>query len=144
MRGRFPVRRWHGEPEPATPTMYIPRRHGCLTAWLYLIIIVGVLALGAALLASQIPHRPGYHPPSTLTVALIAGCRIANMVCAGGLFLLKRWGFYGYAAANLALVWINLAAGFEVGRSLVPLIWVASLAGVMQIGGRHKAWGRLR
>lgn len=126
------------------PDMHVPHRHGCLTAWLYLILIAGVVGVGGLAFASQISHRPGYHPPSPVIVALVVGCLVVSMACAGGMFLLKRWGFYGYVAANAALSGLNFAAGIDLGHSLVPLIWVACLIGVMQIGGRYKAWNRLR
>ncbi len=124
--------------------MHIPQRHGCLTAWLYLIILGGTFGLLGLLLLSNAPHRPGYHPPSPLIMGIVVACMVASMACAGLLFLLKRWGFYGYIVANLVLCGANFAAGIDVVRALAPLVWVGCLIGVMQIGGRYKAWNRLR
>ena len=129
----------------AHPNMHVPNRHGCLTAWLYLIIVGGTFGLCTLLLASKMEYRPGYHPPTPLVLGTIVGCLLVSMACAGGLLLLKRWAFYGYILANLVLCGVNLAAGIDAARALVPLFWVACLIGVMQIGSpREKAWRRLR
>ena len=37
--------------------------------------------------------RPGYHPPTPLTVGTIVGDLLVSMACAGGLLLLKRRAF---------------------------------------------------
>lgn len=125
--------------------MNTPQRHGCLTAWLYLMLIGGTFGLiGLMFLSQGTPPRPGYHPPSSLDLSLIAACTVVGMICAGGLFFLKRWGFYVYLVSSFALVWINFKARMDAGHALVPLISVLFLIGVMQIGGRYKAWGRLR
>lgn len=123
--------------------MDVPRKHGCLVAWLYLIIIGGTFGLITLLFLSDAPHRPSYHPPSAQLLWGAAACMLISMVCAGGLFLLKRWAFYGYVLAQMVLFGLNCAVGFDA-RSLSPLFQIAILIGVMQLGGRYKAWDRLR
>jgi hypothetical protein len=110
------------------------QRHGCLTAWLVLMIIVNALVGVIYMLAivagdaSALGDVPGWVLP-VLSVG-----SVLNVVFAVALLRWKMWGFVGFAAmAGLVFV-VNLAAGQGVGASLMGLVGIAVLYGVLRIG----------
>jgi hypothetical protein len=118
------------------------QRHGCLTAFLILMIIANsILALiylfGSGTIAATLPDAPKWVFP-----ALGVAC-ILNVVFAVALFAWKRWGFYGFAAMSVLSIVINMFIGLGVGQSFSGLIGVAVLYGVLQIGGDRKGWAQL-
>lgn len=125
------------------------QRHGCLTAWLILIMIVNSLSSLSYLffgvfsnqmndlLASQgISIAPG-----TYLVLVILG--IFNVVCSLALWNWKKWGFYGFIASSVAAFIINVSSGQNIVSSLLGLIGIAILYGILNIGGEKQAWSRL-
>ncbi|HET6992043.1 MAG TPA: hypothetical protein VFJ43_11995, partial [Bacteroidia bacterium] len=107
--------------------------HGCVTAWLILLIIVnsGVALLylfGSEIIARNLPEEI---PTSMLY--LLGFASVLNVVCAILLFQWKRWGFYGFIITGLAGVIINISIGLSPGSSLGGLLGIAALFGILQI-----------
>lgn len=118
------------------------QRHGCLTAWLVLVIIANALVAllyvaGGGVVAASLPSARGWLVPVLAVLAL------ANVAFAIALFLWKRWGFYGFVASSLVGLVVNLAAGINPAQAVFGLVGVAILYGVLQIGSANKGWPQL-
>src|SRR5215471_8227295 len=118
------------------------QRHGCLTAWLVLVIILNAIVslvylFGSSAVASALPSSRGWAIPVLAVLALV------NVACAVALFLWKRWGFYGLVATSVVTFGINIALGINVLQAAFGLVGVAILYGVLQIGQTNKGWPQL-
>jgi hypothetical protein len=117
-------------------------RHGCLTAWLILMILANSLtAITTPLLASAIRQNiPGFPGWVVWPISLLA---LLNVVFAVALFNWKKWGFIGFCATSILALALNLYAGIGVGQSLLGLLGIVILYAVLQIGGEKKGWTHL-
>ena len=120
----------------------LKQRHGCLTAWLILMIIANsavalIYLFGSAIVKQTSPNVPSWAFP---VLAIMA---IFNLVCAIALFKWKRWGFWGFFASSIVAVVVNLSIGLGIGSSLAGLIGIAILYGILQIGKENKGWPQL-
>ncbi len=118
------------------------QRHGCLTAWLVLMIAGGVFTallytLGREAISGYMPSLPGW----TFPAFVLTG--IANILCAVALFQWKKWGFWGVVAVSVVTFVINLSIGFSALHAALGFLGVAILYGVLQIGGDKKGWPQL-
>jgi hypothetical protein len=119
------------------------QRHGCLTAWLVLMIVANLLtavtnlAFGAALRQLH-PDAPAWAMP-----VMGLAC-LANVAWAIALFRWKRWGFYAFVATAALATVINLMVGLNiVVAGGAAVVGVAILYGVLQIGGDWSGWSQL-
>ncbi len=117
-------------------------RHGCLTAWLALMIaansiVAGVYLVGSAHVALSLPGEPKWVGP------LLAFVGMLNVIFAIAMFQWKRWGFFGCVATSVLAFVVNLGTGLGIGHSLLGLAGLAVLFGVLQIGGEKKGWTQL-
>ena len=117
-------------------------RHGCLTAWLVLMIIVNsasamMYLLGSDAIRQSLPNAPGWAFPVLIVFSLF------NLVCAIALFQWKKWGFWGFCISSVVALVVNLSIGLGIGPALGGLIGVALLYGVLQIGKENKGWPQL-
>jgi hypothetical protein len=128
--------------ENETTVEHVKQRHGCLTAWLVLMVIANTVTalsylLGSQMMRGQFPEAPGWAFP------LMGLLGILNVVFAVALLAWKKWGFWGFcASAGVAFV-ANVSIGFGVGPSLMGLVGIAILYGVLHIGGEKKGWTQL-
>lgn len=118
------------------------QRHGCLTAWLILMIIVNAATalfylLGSAAIKQNFPSAPVW----TFPVLAVVG--IANVVCAVALFQWKKWGFFGFIATSIIAFVVNLTVGVNIVQASIGLVGVALLYGVLQIGKERNGWLQL-
>ena len=118
------------------------KRHGCLTAWLILMLVANsatalMYLLGRDAIQRQLPNMPGWAFPVLIVMALF------NLACAIALFRWKKWGFWGFCASSVIALAVNLSAGLGIGQSLGGLIGVAIFYGVLQIGKENKGWPQL-
>jgi uncharacterized membrane protein (DUF2068 family) len=118
------------------------QRHGCLTAWLLLVIAASSLtaifylfAQGA--IAKNLPSGTRWVVP-TMTVM-----GILNVVFAVALFRWKKWGFFGLVTTGLVGLVINLAAGLNAASALGSLLGLVILFALLQIGSERKGWTQL-
>ena len=118
-------------------------RHGCLTAWLVLMIIGN--SLGAVICAVQsyqtTPHyaaMPSWYFPLMLLVIVL---NVVRLVCAVALLRWKKWGFYGYLILKVVDVGGRLLLGNKM--AIMGLLAVVILFGLLHLGGPNKAWYNL-
>ena len=118
------------------------RRHGCLTAWLVLLIVVNSLWALIYLFSGQLVRqlRPS-DPDWFIPVAIITA--VLNLGFAVALFSWRRWGFWGYLATSIAALVVNASMGRGIGQLASGLLFVAVLYGTLQIGDEDKGWPQL-
>lgn len=109
------------------------QRHGCVTAWLVLMIIANSLTAIIYLFASEMitDNLPGN--VSTPMIILLGIIGIANIVFSVMLFQWKKLGFWGFIITSIGALIINLSIGLGIGQSLFGLVGIAILYGVLQI-----------
>ncbi len=109
------------------------QRHGCVTAWLILMIIANsftaILYLFAGDTVSQ--NFPGGISNTMMILLGIIG--IGNIIFSVLLFKWKKIGFWGFIFSSIVALAINLNIGISIGQSLFGLAGIAVLYGVLQI-----------
>jgi hypothetical protein len=118
------------------------QRHGCLTAWLVLMIIGnGFTAVGTPLMAGAIQQAtPNFPAWVVWPIALLA---LLNVVFAIALFNWQKWGFFGFLLTSLAAFGLNIYAGIGIPQAVLGLLGIVLLYGVLQIGGHRSGWSQL-
>jgi hypothetical protein len=127
-----------------TTTDELKQRHGCVTAWLILIIVINTITALIYLFAGDTiaSKLPGEVSPFMLSLLGILG--VANVVSAILLFKWKKYGFWGFVTTSVGTLIINLMIGIGIGQSLFGLIGIGVLYGVLQIKkGDISAWENL-
>jgi len=109
------------------------QRHGCVTAWLVLMIIANSLTAIIYLFANEIitDNLPGNVSTSLIVLSGIIG--IANIVFSVMLFQWKKLGFFGFILTGIGSLIINLSIGLGIRQSLFGLFGIAILYRVLQI-----------
>ena len=118
------------------------KRHGCLTAWLVLMIVANsVTALlylvGFNFVKDRLPNIPNW---SILLFAILAAF---NVVCAIALFKWKKWGFWGFLINSVIALCVNFYVGLGIGNSLTGMLGIEMLYIILQIGKENKGWPQL-
>ncbi len=118
------------------------QRHGCLTAWLVLMIIANSLVALMYLFASRAimqkwPNAPVWAWP------LLTVLSLGNVVCSVALFQWKKWGFFGFVGTSILTLVVNLTIGVKIAQALLGVLGAAILYGVLQIGKEKKGWTQL-
>lgn len=128
---------------PTEPPLVPAERHGCLTAWLILMII-GNAATTVITPLSIVGMRQAGLQLSPVGIGVIVICAVANILFAIALFRWQRWGFYGFIATSAVGLITNLSLGLGIGQSVFGLVGIAILYWVLNMGGERKAWPRLK
>jgi hypothetical protein len=131
------------KPDIETPnTKTGKQRHGCLTAWLILIIAFSVIFVVVYLTGVGVNESSKNMPEWAIPVLIIL--LIFNIVCAVALFRWKKWGFWGFCAVNVIGIIVDILIGISiVWPSIDVLVSLAILYGVLHIGGENKGWPQL-
>lgn len=117
------------------------QRHGCLVAWLVILIIgysllISLYATTAVLLRNTRNVMP-------LHLAIVyCGMAAVNVLCAIGVLRWRMIAFYGMVAINLLAALLNLAGGrllFAAMCLVPPLV----LYLVLHIGDDNQGWHQL-
>jgi FtsH-binding integral membrane protein len=118
----------------------LKQRHGCLTSYIILMIVVNsALALAYLLVGSTI--NSGIPPWAFVVLGVFA---VFNLICAIALFKWKRWGFWGFIICSVVALIVNLIVGMGITQSLFGgVVSVALLYGVLHIGKENKGWPQL-
>jgi hypothetical protein len=116
------------------------QRHGCLTAWLALSIIVN--ALTALIYVVLVLFGRKMVAPAWATFALAIVC-FANVLFAIALLRWKKWAFFGFLGATILALVINLRIGIRPIFASVGLVGIIILYAALQIGGEGKGWNQL-
>ncbi len=118
------------------------QRHGCLTAWLVLMILANAAVAYIYLFASAAIKQSLPSAPAWAFLALAIG-GVVNIICAIALFQWKKWGFYGFLVTAAVVFGVNLMIGINIVQALFGLVGIAILYAVLQIGGDKKGWTQL-
>lgn len=117
------------------------QRHGCLTAWLILMLIGNSIgALANLAMSDQIKAQLPSMPDWALPVLALLGA--VNIACAIGLFMWKKWGFFGFVVTSVVAGAINIMAGVPPAQTVGGFLGIAILFGVLQIG-QPSGWSQL-
>ncbi len=142
-------------------------RHGCLLAWLILIIILNstsalfylLYILGRRIIIDQISQVPLTQSQilqiqSVLNIpiwviSLLVGLSIFGVVCAIALLLWRKWGFWGYlgttvASLTISLIFFSGGIGTITYSVISGIAGVLILFGVLHIGKENKGWTQLK
>lgn len=121
-----------------------PSRHGCLTIYLVVLMLVGAVGTVMYLFLPEVIAQSNPEiPPWARPIFAIVG--IGQVTCALALWRWRKKGFYVFAAVSIPFaVWnatltgsaLTLAAG-PIG---VAIMWLALRTG----GADRRAWERLR
>ena len=125
-------------------TNEIKQRHGCVTAWLVIVIILNSITALLYLFAGDMisENLPGGISNTMMILLAILG--ISNIVFSVMLFQWKMWGFWGFIITSIIAFAINLNIGLGVGQSILGLLGIAILYGVLQIKKDNiSAWANL-
>ena len=109
------------------------QRHGCVTAWLVLMIIANSLTAILYLFASDMITKNLPGNVSTAMIILLGVIGIGNVIFSVFLFQWKKIGFWGFTITSVGALIINLSIGLGIGQSLFGLVGIAILYGVLQI-----------
>ncbi len=120
-------------------------RHGCVTAWLYFMIVTNALLGMAYVFASDMmAESMTGDVDNSSTVMLLGLVSLVNFVLAIMLLKWMKWGFYGFMVTSVLAVMLNLALGLGVGSSLAGLIGIVILYGILQIKQKERStWEQL-
>ena len=123
----------------------IPKqRHGCVTAWLILMIIANSLTAILYLFAGDMVAQNFPDGVSNSMLILLAILGIGNVIFSILLFKWKKIGFGGLLITSIGALIINLSIGIGIGQSLFGLVGIAILYGVLQIKKDNvPAWNNL-
>lgn len=121
------------------------QRHGCVTAWLVLLIIANAFASLFYLFFSDevTKETPDI---STSMLLLLAFLGLSNVFFAAMLLRWKKMGFWGFVITSVAAFLLNLLIGLGVTQALLGLTGVFILYGILQIkkeGSDTSAWSNL-
>jgi hypothetical protein len=114
--------------------MNIPKqRHGCVTAWLVLMIIANSVTALVYLFAGDTVAQNLPGEVSTTRLMLLALMGIGNVIFSVFLLKWKMLGFWGFIATSIGALILNISMGLSIGQSLFGLVGIAILFGVLQI-----------
>jgi hypothetical protein len=120
------------------------QRHGCVTAWLVLMIIANSLTAMAYFFASEMITKNLSMDVSNSMIILLGIICIANVIFSVMLFQWKKLGFWGFIITSIGALIINLSIGLGITQSLFGLVGIAILYGVLQIKKDNiPAWDNL-
>ena len=108
-----------------------PERHGCVTAWLILMLIANsVIAL---IYMFTVDKMERVLKASLTSVIMLIIVSILNVIFSVMLLSWKKIAFYCFAATAIIAFVININLGISPGRALVGLAGFAILYGILQI-----------
>jgi hypothetical protein len=117
-------------------------RHGCLTAYLAMMIIVNSIVMFFVPIAATSSTPDTKLPVWYIVVMVITS--LFNIVCAFALLGWRKWGFWGFCASNAAGFIVTIIMGqmlilsiFDLAVSTGLLLWV------LNIGDKNKGWPQL-
>ena len=109
------------------------QRHGCLTAWLILMIIANSATAILYLFASEMITKNLLGEVSTPMIILLGIIGIGNVIFSVLILQWKKLGFWGFIITSIGAVIINSTIGLGIGQSLFGLIGIAIFYGILQI-----------
>jgi hypothetical protein len=115
------------------------QRHGCLTAYLSLMILFNVIAAFTYLSRLLTGETSGFPPASFIILGLVAAF---NLVCVAALMNWKKWAFFGFIGSSIITLIVNLSLGLGpialAGLTGVPILYWA-----LRMGKERDGWSQL-
>lgn len=107
-------------------------RHGCVTAYLIVMIIANSIVALIYFLASEFVTKNLPNHVSKSIIFLLGFLGLANIAFAILLLKFKRWGFYGFIGTAIAGFLINLQMRLPILQVLAGLLGIGVLFAVLQ------------
>ena len=129
-----------------TPATKTKNRHGCLTAYLILMLVsfafTILIYVAQASILKSMSRVPAWRSAADL------GSSLLGIICVIALFRWKRWGFWGYCILAAAGLTINILAHSNIFLTIIGSVagvaGIVILFGVLNIGGKDdKGWPQL-
>lgn len=109
------------------------QRHGCLTAWLLMIIIGNAFISLLLLVVDPKLIQQQDNTMSKEKMVLLAILGLINITFAIGLWHWKKWAFYGFALSGFLMFITNLNMGLDIVSSALGLVGVFLLFSILQM-----------
>ena len=109
------------------------QRHGCVTAWLILMILANAFVAFVYLFMGDTISQNLPDPIPNYMLLLLSLVAALNILFAFMLLKWKKWAFWGFAISSILALGINLSLGLGIGSSLAGLLGLAILYGILQI-----------
>ena len=121
----------------------LKERHGCVSAWLILIITVNSITILMNIFAPNLIAK-SLHNPSQLIMILYSIVAVINILCAAMILKWKKWAFFGFIITGLIGAGLNLYVGSGIFVSFIGLVGIPILYGILQIKKDNiTAWNNL-
>lgn len=120
------------------------QRHGCLTAWLILMMIGNAISTLAYLVLDPKALENQGVTMTKEQMIILAFLGILNLSFAIGLWFWKKWAFYGFAISGFLMFLTNLNLGVDIISSAFGLVGVMLLYTILQMKTNDKSgWDNL-
>ena len=121
------------------------QRHGCLTAYLVVMLIANFGVIISYLVIKNAPqgYAAGVPPIPDWAFVTLLTLGAGNIICVVALLRWKIWGFWGFAGLALVTLLVNLQLGFSFAEVFSDLAAIVFLYLVLNIGGDNKGWPQL-
>lgn len=117
----------------------IKSRHGCVTTYLVLMIIVN--SITALTYFSRNNSIPNISNGLVIVLGIIG---TLNVIFAVLLLQYKKIGFYGFVVSSIITFVLNTMIGIDVGKALLGLVGIAIFYAILQIKqDNNSAWQHL-
>ena len=128
------------------PNSRLKNRHGCVSAWLVIIIIANILKGASYLIVSRIDFSSIDFKANSLPVLLLLG--VLSFLNVGFAVQLLNWnkkGFYGFVVTAIILFATKTMLGIDSWESISGFLGLVILYVVFHIQGDngHAAWDDL-
>ena len=122
------------------------QRHGCLTAWLVVMIIVLALSLIVIPLGYLVDPQSMREalPDVPWALPMAVASSLFYLIFTIALFAWKKWAFWGYVVFTIAGVIMGALMGAAMWELVLSLAFIVVLYAVLHIGGKEKkGWSQL-
>lgn len=108
------------------------QRHGCVTAWLILMIVINSLTSVIYLFFGDKVREEAPEVSQSLLL-LLAFLTLSNVFFAAMLLRWKKLGFWGFVITSAAAFILNLMMGMDILRSVLGMAGLLILYAILQI-----------
>ena len=118
------------------------RRHGYLSAWLLLMVVINAVTAYSYLFRSA-DIMAAFPEDSSWVSPVFGSLSVFNVVCAIALFMWKKWAFWAFLSSSVVALVANATLDLGTGPTFSGLVGVAVLYGVLLIGKPDNGWSKL-
>jgi hypothetical protein len=119
-------------------------RHGCLTAWLIMLIIVNSLISLLYFFVDISTLNPNVKDLPPVTKILFGILSLINIAFAFALLNWKKWGYYGFFVSSIMMFFTNVNFGMPPSNAIVSFVGISLLFLILQIKKDGKSgWEQL-